>query len=60
MSFELLQTSGSARRGLLTTPNGVIETPVFMPCGTYGTVKAMSPELLERVGPGFCWAIPFT
>jgi queuine tRNA-ribosyltransferase len=50
VSFELLETSDGARRGRLTTRNGVIETPVFMPCGTYGTVKAMSPELLERVG----------
>lgn len=50
MSFELLATEGAARRGRLTTAHGPIETPVFMPCGTYGTVKAMSPETLERAG----------
>ncbi|HEY5644964.1 MAG TPA: tRNA guanosine(34) transglycosylase Tgt [Pseudomonadales bacterium] len=50
MSFELLASDGAARRGRLTTAHGVIETPVFMPCGTYGTVKGMTPEGLERVG----------
>jgi queuine tRNA-ribosyltransferase len=50
MSFELLATEGSARRGRLTTAHGVVETPVFMPCGTYGTVKGMTPESLDRVG----------
>lgn len=50
MSFELLGTCGSARRGRLTTGHGIVETPVFMPCGTYGSVKAMSPETLERTG----------
>jgi queuine tRNA-ribosyltransferase len=50
MSFELLATDGSARRGRLTTVHGVVETPVFMPCGTYGTVKAATPETLEKVG----------
>ncbi len=50
--FELLkQDSGSkARRGRLTTPHGVIETPVFMPVGTQGSVKAMSPRELREVG----------
>ncbi len=50
MSFELLGTDGGARRGRLTTAHGAVETPVFMPCGTYGTVKAMTPERLEKVG----------
>ena len=50
MSFELLGQEGAARRGRLSTTHGVVETPVFMPCGTYGTVKAMTPEGLERVG----------
>ncbi len=50
MSFEVLTTEGEARRGRLTTAHGEVETPVFMPCGTYGTVKAMTPEGLERVG----------
>jgi queuine tRNA-ribosyltransferase len=50
MSFEVLATDGAARRGRLTTGHGEVETPVFMPCGTYGTVKAMTPEALDRVG----------
>ncbi|MEJ2088909.1 MAG: tRNA guanosine(34) transglycosylase Tgt, partial [Gammaproteobacteria bacterium] len=50
MSFELMATDAAARRGRLSTAHGVVETPVFMPCGTYGTVKAMTPENLERVG----------
>jgi queuine tRNA-ribosyltransferase len=50
MKFELLATDGRARRGRLEFPRGVIETPVFMPVGTYGTVKAMTPEELESLG----------
>ncbi len=50
MSFEVLATDGDARRGRLSTAHGVVETPVFMPCGTYGTVKAMTPEGLKKVG----------
>jgi queuine tRNA-ribosyltransferase len=46
--FQLLAQDGKARRGRLVTPHGVIETPVFMPVGTQGTVKAVSPrELVE-------------
>ncbi|MDE0662190.1 MAG: tRNA guanosine(34) transglycosylase Tgt [Gammaproteobacteria bacterium] len=48
--FELLATDGAARRGRLTTRHGVVETPVFMPCGTYGTVKGMTPEALRDSG----------
>ncbi len=48
--FELLATDGGARRGRLTTGHGTVETPVFMPCGTYGTVKAMTPAALAEVG----------
>lgn len=50
--FELLhKDAGSkARRGRITTPHGVIETPVFMPVGTQATVKAMKPEDVERTG----------
>lgn len=47
--FELLNTDGNARRGTLTTPHGAIETPVFMPVGTQGTVKSLSGEDLERM-----------
>ena len=48
--FALLGTSGRARRGRLTLAHGVIETPIFMPVGTYGTVKAMSPAELDGLG----------
>src|SRR5580692_5278230 len=48
--FELLNSSGAARRGRLTLAHGVVETPAFMPVGTYGTVKAMTPEELEGLG----------
>ena len=50
MRFDLLATDGAARRGRLTFPRGEIETPAFMPVGTYGTVKAMTPEELEGLG----------
>ena len=50
IGFELLQQEGSARRGRLTLGRGVIETPAFMPVGTCGTVKAMTPEELESLG----------
>lgn len=48
--FELLVSEGAARLGLLTTAHGVIETPAFMPVGTYGSVKAMTPEELTGLG----------
>jgi len=50
--FQLLQTDPStkARRGRLTTRHGVVETPAFMPVGTQGTVKAVSPDELRQVG----------
>jgi len=50
LSFELLATEGRARRGRLTLNHGVVETPVFMPVGTYGTVKGMLPRSLEEMG----------
>ena len=50
MHFELLKTDGHARRGRLTLAHGVVETPIFMPVGTYGTVKALTPEDLLEVG----------
>jgi queuine tRNA-ribosyltransferase len=49
-SFELRATDGAARLGRLTLAHGVIDTPAFMPVGTYGTVKAMTPEELEDLG----------
>jgi queuine tRNA-ribosyltransferase len=48
--FEILATDGAARRGRLTLAHGTVETPVFMPVGTYGTVKTLTPEELESLG----------
>jgi queuine tRNA-ribosyltransferase len=50
MRFSLLATSGGARRGRLDLAHGAVETPVFMPVGTYGTVKAMAPDELAEAG----------
>jgi queuine tRNA-ribosyltransferase len=50
MRFALLGTDGAARRGRLEFSRGAVETPAFMPVGTYGTVKAMTPEQLVEVG----------
>jgi len=50
MKFDLLATDGPARRGTLTLAHGTVETPAFMPVGTYGTVKAMSPAELKEIG----------
>jgi len=50
MQFKLLATQGRARRGTLTLNHGTVETPVFMPVGTYGSVKAMSPLELTEIG----------
>ncbi|MBS1200084.1 MAG: tgt [Proteobacteria bacterium] len=50
MKFELIATDGAARRGRLSLARGSIETPVFMPVGTYGTVKGVTPEELEACG----------
>jgi queuine tRNA-ribosyltransferase len=49
LDFKLLNTDGHARRGRLTLNHGVIETPIFMPVGTYGSVKAMSPLELGEI-----------
>lgn len=50
LNFTLLKTDGNARRGRLTLNHGVIETPIFMPVGTYGSVKAMAPADLDDIG----------
>ena len=50
MNFELLAQDGAARRGRLSFVRGNVETPAFMPVGTYGTVKAMTPEELREIG----------
>ena len=49
LDFKLLHTDGHARRGRLALNHGVIETPIFMPVGTYGSVKAMSPLELREI-----------
>ena len=49
LEFTLLKTDGQARRGRLKLNHGTIETPIFMPVGTYGSVKAMSPADLEKI-----------
>ena len=50
MKFELDKSEGFARRGRLVFERGTVETPAFMPVGTYGTVKAMTPEELQDLG----------
>ena len=50
MQFEQLGADGGARRGRLTFPRGMVETPAFMPVGTYGTVKGMLPRDIEGIG----------
>lgn len=50
LQFDLLRTDGLARRGRLTLEHGVVETPVFMPVGTYGTVKGVLPRSLVEMG----------
>src|SRR5215831_11350568 len=50
MKFTVLGTDGAARRGRLQFSRGIVETPAFMPVGTYGTVKAMTPEELAELG----------
>jgi queuine tRNA-ribosyltransferase len=50
LKFELLKTEGHARRGTLTLNHGVVQTPIFMPVGTYGTVKGVTPQSLIEMG----------
>jgi len=47
-SFKILNSDGNARRGELVIDRGNIQTPTFMPVGTYGAVKAVSPSLLKQ------------
>lgn len=54
MQFKLLNTDNRARRGQLVFERGVVETPAFMPVGTYGTVKGMTPEELDESGAHIC------
>ena len=50
LQFSLLRTDGAARRGRLVLNHGEVQTPIFMPVGTYGSVKAMLPHELEDIG----------
>jgi queuine tRNA-ribosyltransferase len=50
MKFQVLNSDGEARRGVLELAHGRVDTPAFMPVGTYGTVKAMSPDELTALG----------
>jgi queuine tRNA-ribosyltransferase len=50
MKFSVTAQCGAARCGRLSLPHGIVETPIFMPVGTYGTVKAMAPRELEELG----------
>ena len=50
MQFQLLGTDGAARRGRLTFPRGLVETPAFMPVGTYGSVKGVLPAQVRGLG----------
>ncbi len=50
ISFKLLGSDGAARRGRLTFPRGCVETPAFMPVGTYGSVKGVLPEQVRALG----------
>jgi queuine tRNA-ribosyltransferase len=54
MQFELINQDSGARRGRLVLAHGTVETPVFMPVGTYGTVKAMTPAALDDIGAQIC------
>ena len=58
--FRLDANDGAARAGTLSTAHGPVETPVFMPVGTAGTVKAMTANWYAPPEPGWYWAIPIT
>ena len=60
MKFELDTTDGRARRGRLVFDRGVVETPCFMPVGTYGTVKGMTRKKLKPLARKLSSATPST
>ena len=47
--YKLIAKDGEARRGEVSTAHGTFQTPAFMPVGTYGAVKSVSPEILEKI-----------
>src|SRR4029434_8286979 len=49
-SFRLLKTDGAARRGEILTPHGRVQTPAFMPVGTQGSVKGLTPDTVREAG----------
>lgn len=59
MNFELFKQDGAARTGRLTFERGVVETPVFMPVGTYGAVKSVSPHEVSELGASMILANTF-
>ena len=62
MKFELVATDGAARAGRLTTPNGVVDTPIFMPVGTHAAVKALvaRPNVASaNVQHTAAWGVPW-
>src|SRR3954466_8060041 len=59
LPFDLLATDGAARRGRLRFGRGTVETPAFMPVGTYGSVKAMTPRDVLDTGAERTVATPF-
>ena len=50
LQFSISATDGAARRGRVTLNHGTVETPAFMPVGTYGSVKAMTPRDIRDIG----------
>ncbi len=54
LKFELKKKNGNARRGQLIFERGTVQTPAFMPVGTYGTVKGMTPEEVKETAHKFC------
>ena len=60
--FEITHVckQSGARCGILHTPHGDVETPMFMPVGTLATVKFLSPEEIKALGPALFWPIPTT
>ena len=49
VTYKLEKTDGRARAGVIETPHGIIHTPVFMPVGTQGTLKGLTPEQLHQL-----------
>ena len=59
MQFSVFSTDGLARRGMLRFPRGEVQTPAFMPVGTYGTVKGLNPLQINEIGADIILANTF-